>query len=400
MSTLLKKTVLSLLLLNVFNCQGQIEKQKDVLSNDFDKSPPFYYKMPEQLSSEDISPGWNTNGQKILLTGKVYSRDGKTPAPNIIIYYYQTNAEGKYLSKTSEPRNMPPNKLGQTHGYLRGWVKTDSLGKYFIYTIKPGTYPSRDEPAHIHLNIKEPALNEHYYIDDFVFDDDPLLTSKRRKNMENRGGSGVIRFVQKDDLLIGERNIVLGLNIPDYPEQITDGITSGKNIGEDIMSFTPFHAYGADKGTKTCPICKYGWYHGVLYFVGNKPNWAEIKKWLIFFEKESVNRNNQLKVYFIYGNEKQYSADNRTKELEILGMELNLKKVALTYVPSFLDKPSEVHLNKINPNIESTFVIYKRSTIIDKYLNLKPNQENFKRITKRLDETINEYFNLPRPKKN
>jgi len=400
MSQILKKTLLSLLLVNAFNCQGQIEKQTEVLSNDFDKSPPFYYKMPEQLSSEDISPGWNTNGQKILLTGKVYNRDGKTPAANIIIYYYQTNAEGKYLSKTSEPRNMPPNKLGQTHGYLRGWVKTDSLGKYFIYTIKPGTYPSRDEPAHIHLNIKEPALNEHYYIDDFVFDDDPLLTSKRRKNMENRGGSGVIRFVQKDDLLIGERNIVLGLNIPDYPEQITDGITSGKNIGEDIMSFTPFHAYGADKGTKTCPICKYGWHHGVLYFVGNKPNWAEIKKWLIFFEKESVNRNNQLKVYFIYGNEKQYSADNRTKELEILGMELNLKKVALTFVPSFLDKPSEVHLNKINPNIESTFVIYKRSTIIDKYLNLKPNQENFKRITKRLDETINEYFNLPRPKKN
>jgi len=354
--------------------------------------------MPRKVFAIDTSPAYKQKGQKIMLTGTVYQRDGKTPAPNVLLYYYQTNTNGVYGTKESEERNMPKNKLGQTHGYIRGWVQTDEQGAYSIYTIQPGSYPSRDEAAHIHITVQEENMKEPYYIDNFVFDDDPLLTSQRRKKMENRGGSGVIRFVQKEGLWIGERNIILGLNIPKYPIQSTNTVSSGKKIGEAISSFTPFHAYGADKGTKTCPVCKYGWYHGILYFVGNKPNWQEIKDWLTFLDSESQQRENYLKVYFIYGNESNYRKENRIQELEKLGTNLRLKQVALTFVPSFEDKASEVYLNSINPQVENTFLIYKRSTVIDKHINLKPNQENFKMITDRLDETTNEYFKLLRLK--
>ena len=385
--------------INLLNCNGQTpKKQTNILPDDFDKSPPFYYKMPENLSSSDTSPALDQKGQKILLTGTVYQIDGKTPAPNVILYYYQTNINGVYATKETEKRNMPKNKLGQTHGYIRGWIKTDEQGKYSIYTIKPGTYPSRDEPAHIHITIKEKHMKDIYYIDDFVFDDDSLLTTQRRKKMKNRGGSGVIRFVEKGDMWIGERNIILGLNIPNYPKQNTSFINSGKNIGEEIISFTPFHAYGADKGTKTCPICKYGWFHGIIYFVGNKPNWKDVKEWLVFLENESEKREKYLKVYFVYGNEANYDKTQRIQELEKLGTKLDLKKVALTFVPSFKDKTSEIYLNKINPNVENTFLVYKRSNIIDKYVDLKPNQENFKKITNQLDNSANEYFKFSRPK--
>ncbi|WP_191860647.1 dioxygenase family protein [Hanstruepera ponticola] len=397
MSRFIKIGFLLLISSNLLNCNGQTPKT-NTISDDFDKSMPFYYKMPNHLSNSDTSPAFEGNEQKILLTGTVYQIDGKTPAANVIIYYYQTNSKGVYETKDSEERNMPKNKLGHTHGYIRGWLKTDEKGNYAIKTIKPGTYPSRGEPAHIHITVKERNMKEPYYIDDFVFDNDPLLTTQRRKNMENRGGSGVIRFVQKEDIWIGERNIILGLNIPDYPIQNTNSINSGKNIGEDIISFTPFHAYGADKGTKTCPICKYGWYHGILYFVGNNPNWNDVKEWLTFLESESQKRETYLKVYFIYGNDTNYDKDKRMQELEKLGTELGLKKVALTFVPSFNDKTSEVYLNKINPNVENTFFIYKRSNIIDKYVNLKPNKQNFERIVKRLDDTANEYFKLSKPK--
>lgn len=355
-----------------------------------------YAQTPQNITSQDTSPGWTQNGQKILLTGIVYQNDGKTPAPDVVIYYYQTNVEGKYLHKPEEKRSMPPNELGQTHGYIRGWVKTDKDGKYSIYTVRPGTYPTRDEPAHIHLTIKEPNTFKEYYIDDVVFDDDKLLTTARRIKMENRAGSGVLRLVRKGELQIGERNIILGLNIPNYPQKEIIQINSGKNIGEDIISFTPFHAWGEDKGTKTCPICKYGWYHGILYFVGNKPDWTEIKQWLNFLEAESRKREKRLKVYFIYGNETAYDKSDRESELEKIGQELQLEKVALTFVPSFSDKDSDVYLNRINPNTNNTFLIYKRSRVIDKYINLKPNQENFSLISKRLDQTINEYFDVPK----
>ncbi len=389
----------------LYSCNGQTHQNPQIpqnltntLSEDFGKSMPFYYQMPTKLFARDTSPVFEQKGQKILLTGTVYERDGKTPASNVILYYYQTDTNGVYATKENEERNMPKNKLGQTHGYIRGWVQTDVQGAYSIYTLQPGIYPSRDEAAHIHITVKENHMEAPYYIDNFVFDNDPLLTSKRRKKMNNRGGSGVIRFVEKEDLWIGERNIILGLNIPEYPIQSTGAVRSGKNIGETIHSFTPFHAYGADKGTTACPICKYGWYHGILYFVGNNPNWPEIKAWLLFLDSESQKRKEYLKVYFVYGNESNYTKDNRVQELETLGRTLGLKKVALTFVPSFDDRPSEVYLNDINPTVENTFLIYKRSTIIDTHVNLRPTQENFENISKRLDETTNDYFRLLRVK--
>ena len=399
MLQIFKILLLVLTCLNLSSCNSQTtNKQTNSLSDDFDKSMPFYYKMPKTLTATDTCPAFNQKGQKILLAGTVYQIDGKTPALDVVLYYYQVNANGIYATKESEVRNMPKNRLGQTHGYIRGWLKTDEHGKYSIYTIKPGTYPSRDEPAHVHITVKEKNMEEPYYIDDFVFDDDPLLTTQRRKKMENRSGSGVIRFVQKGNEWIGERNIILGLNIPNYPIQSTNAISSGKNIGEDIISFTPFHAYGADKGTKTCPICKYGWYHGILYFVGNNPNWNDVKDWLVFLDGESQKRGKYLKVYFVYGNELNYEKDNTMQELERLGAELGLKTIALTFVPSFKDRASEVYLNKIDPSVENTFLIYKRSNIVDKYVDLKPNQQNFKKILEQLDNTANEYFKLSRPK--
>jgi protocatechuate 3,4-dioxygenase beta subunit len=387
--------ILTLLVGSISGCTSQDIQKTSILSNDFDESPPFYYNIPESIVAIDTSPGWKQDGTKILLTGTVYQNDGTTPVPELLLYYYHTDMKGTYSIKENEKRNMPKNELGQTHGYIRGWIKTDAQGRYYLYTVMPASYPNRKEPAHVHMTIKDPDLEDPYYIDDFVFDNDPILNAKRRKNMENRGGSGVIRFVEKENLLIGERNIFLGLNIPDYPQKKSTSLHSGRNIGEDIISFTPFHAYGPDKGTKTCPICKYGWYHGILLFVGSNPDWDEIKDWLVFLDNESVKREKYLKAYFVYGNEGAYDKNKRISELEMLGNELGLKKVALTFVPSFFDQESEIYFNKINPEVDNTIILYKRSNIIAKHIALKPTQKNLMMIRNELAQTINEYFDLP-----
>lgn len=122
----------------------------------------------------------------------------------------------------------------------------------------------------------------------------------------------------KDNLQIAEHNIVLGLNIPNYPKKLTVVSKSGLNVGEDQPSFIPFHAYGPDRGTQTCPVCKYGRYHGIIYFVGNNTNWNEVKNWLQFLEQESKNRKKYLKVYFVYGSDKDYNKYPRLSLLEKL----------------------------------------------------------------------------------
>ena len=171
----------------------------------------MFVGMPANISPVDTSVGWTEKGQKLLVTGKIYKIDGKTPAPNVIIYYWQTDNNGYY----SPTKGM--DEKAKRHGHIRGWIKTDENGKYSIYTIRPAPYPNANIPAHIHTSIKEPNVDNEYYIDEFVFDDDKLLTGTKRKALENRGGSGILRVLISGNLQIAEHNIILGLNIPNYP---------------------------------------------------------------------------------------------------------------------------------------------------------------------------------------
>jgi len=349
----------------------------------------MYIGMPERMAASDTSLGWYDKGQKLLVTGTVFKLGGQTPAPDVIIYYYQTDQTGYY------PKREGLDKRVRNHGSIRGWVKTDQNGKYTIYTTRPAPYPDRSSPAHIHVLIKEPNIDNEYYIDDLVFDDDPLVFAQKKiRPFENRGGSGILRALISDDLQIAEHNIILGLNIPDYPETLQNEKVSGLPIGETSPSFMPYHAWGPDKGTKTCPICKYGRYHGIVYFVGNKTDWEDIKKWLVYLEKESATRQKYLKAFFVYGNDKGFSSSKRSSELAQIGKELNIKNTALTFVPSFSDEETEVNLYKINPAVENTFIIYRHRDIIGKFIDFKPTLENFRLMSLTLDKTRSEYFDL------
>jgi protocatechuate 3,4-dioxygenase beta subunit len=165
----------------------------------------------DSLTNLSRLPDWNEKGRKLAVHGVVYKPDG-TPAPNVIIYVYHTDQRGIYPTKGDEKG------WGKRHGYLRGWMKTNEKGEYKFFTLRPAAYPGRKDPEHIHVTIKEPDKNE-YWIDEYVFDDDPLLTDKQRKNLEDRGGSGILKVKNAENMLKAERNIYLGKNIPDYPKQ-------------------------------------------------------------------------------------------------------------------------------------------------------------------------------------
>lgn len=387
----------------LLSCNGQTDnkiakqnsnKTKAIIGGGCDGCEIMYVGMPEKILAEHTSAGWTEGKQKLILTGKVFQLDGRTPASEVIIYYWHTDDIGLYSSNNQTP------KKAKEHGKLRGWVKSDKNGNYTIKTSRPAAYPNDNIPQHIHLSIKEPDIANEYYAD-LYFDDDPLyLNHKKRYGKLDRAGTELLRIVLDGNIQIAEHNIILGLNIPNYPETKKSEKQSGLQIGEDNPSFIPYHAFGPDKGTRTCPVCKYGRFHGIVYFVGNNPNWADIKKWLTFLEQESVTRSKYLKAYFVYGNEKNYNKDQRQKELENIGLELNLKNVALTFVPSMTDTETEVNLNKINPSVENTFVIYRHRTIIDKFIDIKPTADNFRLIATILDKTKSEYFNLSEPKHN
>jgi len=173
------------------------------------------YESPvafEQLRWTDTLPDYSDAGTKLLITGTVYKPDGKTPAPNVVLYIYHTDQTGHYATKLNETG------WGKRHGYIRGWIRTNEQGQYRFYTLKPVAYPNDNIPAHIHATLKEPGFNA-YWIDEYLFDDDTLLTNAERKKCENRGGNGIILLKNKNNIMIAERDIILGANIPGYPKE-------------------------------------------------------------------------------------------------------------------------------------------------------------------------------------
>jgi protocatechuate 3,4-dioxygenase, beta subunit len=165
----------------------------------------------EKLTEFCWLPDWKEEGTQLAVNGIVYNPD-KTPAAGVIIYIYHTDQTGHYSMKGNETG------WGKRHGYIRGWMKTNEKGEYKFFTLRPAPYPGGNNPAHIHVTIKEPGKNE-YWIDEYVFDDDRSLTTTMRSEMQNRGGNGILFFSPNyagKKLLKAERNIYLGKNIPDY----------------------------------------------------------------------------------------------------------------------------------------------------------------------------------------
>ena len=145
----------------------------------------------------------NEPGEKLIITGKVYQSDGKTPAEGIIIYLYHTNEKGIY------DHTGITSGWGRRHGKLRSWIKTNEKGEYRFETIRPGSYPKGRNPAHIHVILKE-ENRPPYWIDDYHFEGDPFISEEESEKLRSKQNSGFIKLTKNEKgIWTGTRDIVL-----------------------------------------------------------------------------------------------------------------------------------------------------------------------------------------------
>lgn len=165
--------------------------------------------LPARLASSTRLAPPAEPGEALRLSGIVRDADGRA-RPGIVVYAYHTDRGGRY------PEDANLHGEAARHGRLRGWVRTDADGRYELRSIRPGGYPGESVPQHVHLHVIEPGRCT-YYLGDVLFDDDPRLTPLlRERERAAHGGSGIVRPQRDGNGWRAQRDVVLGLGVPDY----------------------------------------------------------------------------------------------------------------------------------------------------------------------------------------
>ncbi len=193
--------------------QGNGSEPVPIIGGPCDGCEEVFVGIPGQIGPDSRLTPADQPGEALRIEGVVRDSAGK-PAAGIVVYAYQTDAEGIYPNA-----RRGRGETGARHGDLRGWARTDAQGRYSFDTIRPASYPRTSIPQHVHMHVIEPDCCT-YYIGDIYFDDDPLLGERTRaRQAQARGGSG-LATPSKDASGRWQvtRDIVLGERIPGYAE--------------------------------------------------------------------------------------------------------------------------------------------------------------------------------------
>jgi protocatechuate 3,4-dioxygenase beta subunit len=152
----------------------------------------------EKLSWQTVIASKDEPGEPLLVAGRIFAPDGRTPVAGLTLYVYHTDNRGLYSEEDGNGREPNPR--------LKGYMRTDAEGRYEFRTIKPTPYPGTTNRRHIHSKVYGAGRSEQW-LDDFIFADDPLVPREVHAQfaglgkytplmVSQRGGDGLIRCVR------------------------------------------------------------------------------------------------------------------------------------------------------------------------------------------------------------
>lgn len=142
---------------------------------------------PKTLSSVARIAPESEPGIPLIVRGRAVAEDGKTPVVGAVVFAYHTDRTGVYDRPGSPAHSWR----------LKGWAKTDAEGRFEFHTIRPGGYPGRKDPEHIHVNIYTPD-GPRAWADGVVFDDDPRVTQEMKEESARKGAFGTVQHVRHE----------------------------------------------------------------------------------------------------------------------------------------------------------------------------------------------------------
>ena len=138
--------------------------------------------LAQQAAWHAVVADASERGERMAVTGRVIDKATGKALSGVEVYVYQTDAKGIYGDSPRTPR-------------LKATMYTRNDGTYEFVSIRPGSYPNEKILAHVHYVVYADGYKE--WQGELVFEDDPLLTPERRKEVE-KDPSMLLRPITRD----------------------------------------------------------------------------------------------------------------------------------------------------------------------------------------------------------
>ena len=155
-------------------------------------------QRPATLTSSDRIAPTGEPGVPLVIHGQLFAEDGRSPLGGATVFAYHTDRGGLYDKPGSAAHSWR----------LRGWTKTDAEGRFEFSTIRPGSYPNTNNPAHVHFTVF--TADARYHAGELQFADDPLIQASERARDKTEGDFGSVRPVRTE---AGTQHVDLRLRI-------------------------------------------------------------------------------------------------------------------------------------------------------------------------------------------
>ena len=161
----------------------------------------FSFSQTSVLSNSDALPDYESKAQPFKISGTLYMSDGATPAKDYIITINQANENGDFeVNKNKEL-------------ITSATIKTDANGQYIFYTYVPGNDRLYNKLQEIFMKVQTPDGTE-YAMPTLLFDKDPMLTKRCRKQIAKKSDvSRILKLEKENDTSVVKRDMTLALDL-------------------------------------------------------------------------------------------------------------------------------------------------------------------------------------------
>lgn len=158
-------------------------------------------------------------------------------------------------------------------------------------------------------------------------------------------------------------------------------LSSGLKPGEFVTPFHPKHLSGPDKGTDTCPPCKYGNLPAVQVWL-NKED-AKTASAITEAVNEEVTKSAKNLKGFVLHVTKDKAAKAAAKTAAQNAEAAGLVNVAVATVEPTNEAIANYKIN-LKPEIRNTIIVYRKMKIVATMVNLKRTPEDLGRLRQAL----------------